>query len=165
MIGVGTTGDPALPPPNRTCGSPAYGSPVGGSPPSGLTGRSVGCGKEEQPPIGKVGIGPLDMVKTPTSACTSTTAPEYAAQAHAYPRVEASEGRGVAMFEVLKPATEGQVDVRDNHGKAVTVITLRLGAQSRFLVHKTIGGRTDNPNSRSRLERYNRQYGYSQGAG
>ncbi|MEW6267603.1 MAG: nucleotidyltransferase domain-containing protein, partial [Thermodesulfobacteriota bacterium] len=26
-------------PPNRTCGSPAYGSPVGGSPPSGLTGQ------------------------------------------------------------------------------------------------------------------------------
>ena len=43
-IGVGTTGYPALPPPNRACGSPAHGSPVGGSPPSGLTGRCMGCG-------------------------------------------------------------------------------------------------------------------------
>ena len=45
FIGVGTAHWIAPPhPPNRTCGSPAYGSPVGGSPSSGLTGLCVGRG-------------------------------------------------------------------------------------------------------------------------
>ena len=43
----------SLPPPNRACGFPAHGSPVGGSPPTGLTNLLVGCGHREQPTLGK----------------------------------------------------------------------------------------------------------------
>ena len=45
-----------LPPPNRTCGSPASSSPVGGSPLRGLTGFCKGCGLGEQPLLSKEGI-------------------------------------------------------------------------------------------------------------
>ncbi len=63
LIGVGTAGCPVLPPPNRTCGSPAYGSPVSGSPPSGLADQVMSRGKEEQPLLGKEGIGPFEMIE------------------------------------------------------------------------------------------------------
>jgi hypothetical protein len=49
---LGTTGYPALPPPNRACGSPAHGSPVGGSPLRGLT-NHTGDVVREHPKYGK----------------------------------------------------------------------------------------------------------------
>jgi hypothetical protein len=51
-IGVGTTGCPALPPPNRAGGSPAHGSPVGGSPLRGLT-NQTGDVVREHPKYGE----------------------------------------------------------------------------------------------------------------
>jgi hypothetical protein len=54
-------------------GSPAYGSPVGGSPPSGLTGQSLGCGKEEQPLLGKEAVGPAHALFKVVSQKVETT--------------------------------------------------------------------------------------------
>lgn len=59
VIGVGRTDSRPPLPPNRTCGSPAYGSPVGGSPPRGSAGASVSRGQGEQPLLRKEGVWPL----------------------------------------------------------------------------------------------------------
>ena len=123
MIGVGTFGYPTLPPPNRTGGSPAYGSPVGGSPQRGLTGRRMGCNKREQPLLSKEGISPAVMVGPSALTSTAPTFPEYAAKAHAYPGVQRLEGIPTAVLEILKPALKGPIDVRDNREETMAIST------------------------------------------
>src|ERR1700712_3257701 len=49
-------------PPNRTCGSPASGSPVGGFTSERIDGLGIGCVVGEQPKLSKEGIRPVMMV-------------------------------------------------------------------------------------------------------
>ena len=71
----------------------------------------MGCNKREQPLLSKEGISPAVMVGPSTLTPTAPTFPEYAAKAHAYPGVEWTEGRVMAVFEVLKPAFKGPIDI------------------------------------------------------
>ena len=60
-IGVGKSLRPPLPP-NRTCGFPAYGSPVGGLSSSGRSRVEPSYVKSEQPGFREKGLWPLSMV-------------------------------------------------------------------------------------------------------
>jgi hypothetical protein len=51
-------------PPNRTCGSPAYGSPVGGSPSQDCKFGCVGIEPGDIPPLPEIGIGPFEIVQS-----------------------------------------------------------------------------------------------------
>ena len=86
----------------------------------------MGCNKREQPLLSKEGISPALMVSPSTPTSTAKTFPEYAAQAHAYPGVERSKGRVMAVFEVLKPAFKGPIDIRDNREETMATGTSGL---------------------------------------
>src|SRR5438105_12247038 len=74
-------------PPNRTGGSPASGSPVGDSPPRGLTILGAGGGQRKQPLRSKECIWPTDMVSTASTAFSLPPLPQDSAQAHSYPAI------------------------------------------------------------------------------
>ena len=83
----------------------------------------MGCNEGEQPLLSKEGIAPAVMVRPSAPTPTAPTFPEYAAQAHAYPGVQRSKGSIMAVFEILKPAFEGPVDIRDNREETMAIIT------------------------------------------
>ncbi len=74
----------------------------------------MGCGKEVQPVLGKVGIWPALMVSPPTPSLAAATLAEDAAQAHAGPAIQAHVSGTGAMLEIAKPTAEGLIDVQDN---------------------------------------------------
>jgi hypothetical protein len=108
-------------PPNRTGGSPASGSPVGSSPPRGLTQRRRGMCKREQPLRGKESIGPTLMITPPTAATSLPTFTQNTAQAHPDPFVQTRKRRVVAMFEITIPAPSNPVDARDDYPQALPI--------------------------------------------
>ena len=83
----------------------------------------MGCNKREQPLLSKEGISPALMVGPSTPTSTATTFPKYAAQAHAYPGVQRSKGCVMAVFEILKPALKGPIDIRYNREETMTIST------------------------------------------
>src|SRR3989441_3515425 len=110
-------------PPNRTGGFPASGSPVGGSPPRGLTQRRMGLCKREQPLLRKESIGPALMIApTPSPATAVAALLENAAQAHPDPLVQRLKRRVVAVFEICQPAFRDPIDARDDHLQALPIV-------------------------------------------
>src|SRR5260370_2509906 len=98
-------------PPNRTCGSPASGSPVGDLPPRGLTLQRLGLCKREQPLRGKEGILPTSMVSSPAPTPAFTAASQNTTQAHPQPLVQWPKRRVVAVFERSLPPSPDLVDL------------------------------------------------------
>ena len=140
LIGVGTAERP-LPPPNRAGGFPAHGSPVGGSPTSGLTGRRMGFGQEEKPMFGKESIGPTEMIEPVATSGAPMTSAKDTAQAHSYPAIQRAKGRAMTVLEILKPADQGPIQVRDDRRKALTPHALRLYSDGVFELLETLGPR------------------------
>lgn len=128
-------------PPNSTVGFPAYGSPVGGLPPGGLTGHTMGCGKEEQPIVGKESTGPIEMDEPMASSGFPTTAAEDAAEPHSGPAIQMAEGRTMTVQEILKPADQAPIEVRDDRPKTLTSCALCLTATAGFELLETRGPR------------------------
>ena len=77
--------------------------------------------------LGKVGVWPSLMVGSPSSAPTPAALAQDAAKPHPHPTVEAPECGPVAVLEVLIPAPQGPVDVRDDLPEAVAVGAAGLG--------------------------------------
>ena len=86
----------------------------------------MGCNEGEQPLFSKESISPALMVGPAAPTPTALTFPEDAAQAHAYPGVQRLEGVATAVFEVLKPAPKGPIDIRDNSEETMAISTLGL---------------------------------------
>jgi len=105
----------------------------------------MGVGKEEEPMLGKEGVGPALMICPPSPAATSTTFPEDAAQPHANPGIETGERDTLAVLEIGKPAGKDSVEVRNDHGEAMTVTAFRLGTNGLLELLQTLGPRPAHP--------------------
>src|SRR5213593_571175 len=90
-------------PPNRTGGSPASGSPVGGSPARGLTTLRAGGRQRKQPLRSKERIGPMDVVRTASTAFPLPPMTEDTAQAHSYPFIQRRKRGLMTVLEVTEP--------------------------------------------------------------
>ena len=120
MIGVGSGDWVRHPlPPNRTCGSPASGSPVDGFTCKRTGGRGHGLVQAEEPVFGKEGIGPPDVVVAATDPFPARALAQNVAQAPADPAVERRERRAVTVFEIFEPAPQRPVEIGDDQGQAV----------------------------------------------
>jgi hypothetical protein len=114
-------------PPNRTCGFPASGSPVGDCPrtsgPSrdwvaGMGDRSEEC----QPLPDKVGIWITLMIEAPASTSALVPLAQDAAQSHAQPLIELFRHIVDASLEVIAPASNRAIEPLDDHPKAASVV-------------------------------------------
>src|SRR5436309_13545328 len=113
-------------PPNRTGGSRASGSPVGGSPSPGLTMiafPSIKVRQRVQPLLDQERIRPALMVAPTPSPGLPLALAQDTPQPHPHPGVQRSEGAAMTMFEILKPAPQRAIDVLDDHPQ-----TMALGA-------------------------------------
>ena len=115
-IGVGTAHWLAPPlPPNRTGGSPASGSPVGGFTSRGLEQSSMGFYKAEKPMIPKEAIWPAMMIVPTADALVALVRLRRMLRRRV--RIQPSIGGKVhllTVFEVFKPAPQGAVDIGDD---------------------------------------------------
>src|SRR5271169_2411372 len=125
-------------PPNRTGGSPASGSPVGGHlPQRGLTRFGVGCYQTLQPTFGKECVRPALMVRSSATSFQSPSSSEDTAQTHSYPAVDESESLWQAMLEVSKPARQRAIHIGDDLRQRVTVRTMSFLADGIFELVQT----------------------------
>ena len=92
----------------------------------------MGGDQAVQPLFSKEGIRPAMMVRAARPAAAVLPSAEDVPQTPAQPAVQIAEGRGMAMFEVFKPASQRAVDVVDDLAQAVPVVTVGLGSDGRF---------------------------------
>jgi hypothetical protein len=104
----------------------------------------------EQPLLGKVGIRPALMVRTPSFPTAASSLAEYTPQAHAYPAVEVRKSRAVAVLKILKPAPQRTVDIGNDHVQAaacrascfrpyrVLELCQALSAREASMLHKPV---------------------------
>src|SRR5882724_953413 len=120
MIGVGR-GDWFRSPSRRTGRAglphPALRSMV--LPATGLTGLGMGVTQAVKPLLGKVGIGPPDVVAAAREARAAVAFAQDVPQASAYPSVERRKRRAMAVLEVLEPAPQRAVEIPDDGGQTV----------------------------------------------
>src|SRR5260370_15345527 len=81
----------------------------------------MGGNQGEQPVLGKEGRWPLDIVPAASAALPAPTMAENTAQAPPHPAVAVGENKGTAMLEILKPAGQGTVPVREDGRQPVSV--------------------------------------------
>ena len=86
----------------------------------------MGGDQAVQPLFSKEGIRPAMMVRAARPAAAVLPSAEDVPQTPAQPAVQIAEGRGMAMFEVFKPASQYRVELGDDAGKAGTVAPVRL---------------------------------------
>src|SRR3989454_10633194 len=86
----------------------------------------MGSDKRVQPMRGKIGVGPALMIRS-TSATTPVLAfAENTAQPHSHPAVLSFQRVFLAMFEIIKPASQRLVHVLDDDRQGLSVSSPRL---------------------------------------
>ena len=78
----------------------------------------------------KVGVRPALMVRPASASAQVLAFAENTAQPHPHPAVLSPERGLVAMFEILKPAPQRFVHVRDDYRQRVSISPPRLAADS-----------------------------------
>ena len=91
--------------------------------------------------FGKESIGPTDMIEPVATSGAPTTSAKDTAQAHSYPAIQRAKGRAMTVLEILKPADQGPIQVRDDRRKALTPHALRLNSDGVFELLETLGPR------------------------
>src|SRR5208282_5633975 len=81
----------------------------------------MGGDQGEQPVLGKEGRWPMDIIPTSAAAVTALAVSEDAAQSPQHPVIEVGEDEFSAMLEVLKPAAQSPIQVRDDGREALPV--------------------------------------------
>src|SRR5208337_2615379 len=107
-------------------------------PPRGLTGQSVGRDQGEQPLLGKEGRWPLDIIPSSSAALATLPMTEETAQAPPHPVIQIREDKGTAMLEILKPAAQGPVQIRDDGRQALPVGAPGLGPDRVFQLSQAL---------------------------
>ena len=67
------------------------------------------------------------MIRTPTASFPLAAEAQQATQPHAHPFVQGDEHESTTVLEVLKPASQGPVQVREDGLQALSVVTPGLG--------------------------------------
>lgn len=124
MIGVGKDSRPPRPP-NRACGSPAHGSPVGGFS-SRLARLSSGFDHGEKPSRSEECIWPATMVGiTPAKARTFLLFAQERPQSSSDQRVQCLKHAPLGMLEIAIPSSAHRVEVGNDPPKTVASRTPR----------------------------------------
>ena len=136
LIGVGKGCRPPLPP-NRACGSPAHGSPVGGFS-SRLARLSSGFDHGEKPFRSEECIWPATMVGiTPAKARTFLLFAQERPQSSSDQRVQCLKHAPLGMLEIAIPSSEHRVEVGNDPPQTVA------SRAPRELAHVVFQGRLD----------------------
>ncbi len=116
-------------PPNRTGGSPAYGSPVSGFS-MRLTISTRAVFQTKQPVRRKPSVGPPSAVGL-AQPITGPFLPfaQQRPQASPQPSVRTTQARGMTVPEVAVPAPQGRVGLRNNLAQAPSIGALRQRTQ------------------------------------
>src|SRR6516164_8429792 len=96
-------------------------------PPRGLTGQGMSLSSGEETLLGQESMGPALMIRTPTASFPLAAEAQQATQPHAHPFVQGDEHESTTVLEVLKPASQGPVQVREDGLQALSVVTPGLG--------------------------------------
>jgi len=88
----------------------------------------MGFYKAEKSMNSKESVGPAKMIVSSADAVESFALAQDTPKTSPYPFIHDGKGRFVTMLEVLKPASQGAVDIFDDHGQTAAVATLGFGA-------------------------------------
>src|SRR5262249_6210043 len=94
-----------------------------------------------QPLVGKERVRPALMVRSPAAASLPLPFAKDAPQATPYPFIQRGERRFVAVFEILKPASQRRIQRRDDRLKARPIAPLRLRSDGVFDLLHALGSR------------------------
>ena len=105
----------------------------------------MGFYKAEKSTIPKEAVRPAIMIMASTDPVKTRPLAKDTAKAPPHPLIYDREGPFAAMLEVLEPALQRAVELLDDHGQALAVITLGFGTDNILELLHTFCGANECP--------------------